>query len=75
MFKRNRNVKESTIETMKAEAIAAGDYGTVRKLMEIEAEMERKVLSARLKGIFSGYGTAMAGITIGRVVSRTVRYR
>lgn len=66
MFKKNN--KETKIDEMKAEAMEANDYDTVSKLLDIESEMDDKLLKERIKGIVSGYGTAMAGVAIGAVV-------
>lgn len=63
-----KNIKETKIDEMKAEAMEAGDYETVNKLIDIETENEDKLLKERIKGIVSGYGTAMAGVAIGVVV-------
>jgi hypothetical protein len=68
MFNKNKEVKESTLDTMRAEAMDAEDYSTVRKLNDVESEVEDKLLKERLKGIFGGYSSAMAGLAIGAAV-------
>jgi hypothetical protein len=70
---KNKGVKESVLDTMRAEAMDAADYSTVRMLNEIETEMENKLLKERLKGIFGGYGSAMAGFAIGAVVINQIK--
>lgn len=75
MFRKNRDIKESTIDTMRAEAMEAEDYSTVRMLNDIESEMENKLLRERLKGMFGGYGSAMAGFTIGAVIVTRLKSR
>jgi hypothetical protein len=73
MVKKTKNVISYKMDMMKTEAMEAGDYSTVRKLMEIESELEHKLLLERLKGIFSGYGAAITGITIGKILVKIIK--
>lgn len=73
MFRKKKENEESTIDVMKAEAMDAEDYGTVKMLNDVETEMQEKLLKERLKGIFGGYGSAVAGFAIGAVVKQVVK--
>lgn len=75
MFRKNKDIKETTIDTMRQEAMDAEDYSTVRMLNDIESEMEKELLKERLKGMFGGYGSAMAGFTIGAVIVGRLKSR
>jgi hypothetical protein len=73
MFKKTKGIKESTLDMMRAEAMEAEDYTTVRMLNDIESEIQDRLLIERLKGIFGGYGSAMAGVAIGVVIINRVK--
>jgi cysteine synthase len=73
MFNRTKGIKESTLDSMRVEAMNAEDYDTVIKLNDIESEIQTKMLKERLKGIFGGYSSAMAGFAIGAVLVNTVK--
>lgn len=73
MIKKSKMVKESTLDKMRREAMKAQDYDTVIGLNDIESEIENKLLKARLKGMFGGYGSAMAGFTIGAVIVHSIK--
>lgn len=73
MFGRTGSIIESTLDELKQEVMNAEDYATVRRLMEIESELDRKVSWTYIKGIIRGYGTAMVGVTIGTVIVKNVK--
>lgn len=69
MLKREKVEKTETLDEMREKAMDAEDYETVKKLNDIESEMNNKMLNERLKGIFGGYGSAMAGFTVGAIIA------
>lgn len=75
MFKKHKKSTESTLDTMREDAMNAEDYNTVRKLNDIESEMESKVIKSRVKGIFSGYGSALAGFAVGATIMNKLKSR
>jgi formate dehydrogenase maturation protein FdhE len=75
MFKNNKEVKDSTLDEMKAKAMEAQDYETVRKLNDIESEMQSKLFKERMKGMFDGYSSAVAGFIIGAIIVSMINSR
>ena len=75
MFRKTKDIKESTLDSMRQEAMDAKDYSTVRMLNDIETEMQVKLLKERFKGMFGGYSSAMAGFTIGAVIVSQLKSR
>jgi hypothetical protein len=73
MFLKTKNVYSSIIDRMKFEAMKSEDYSTVSKLLDAEAEMDRKLFYERLRGMVNGYGTALVGVTIGTVVLKNIK--
>lgn len=73
MFNNTKGFCSSIIDVLKFKAMESEDYDTVSKLIDMEAEMNRRLLYERLKGLLSGYGTAMAGVAIGTAVLKNVK--
>jgi hypothetical protein len=73
MFKKKQVVKESALDELRQKAMKNEDYVTVMGLNDIESEMKTQLVKVQLKGIIYGYGSAMAGVTLGAIVVNRIK--
>lgn len=65
-------VTESRLRILKDEAIEAKDFRLAIELDKIEKELDQKLVEARRNGLMIGFGTAMAVVVMGGVVTKVI---
>jgi hypothetical protein len=67
-----KEVTESRLTILKREAVKAKDFKFAEELANIELETDNELLRERNKGLVIGFGSAIACVVIGGVVTKIV---
>jgi|GraSoiStandDraft_45_1057281.scaffolds.fasta_scaffold44266_3 hypothetical protein len=65
-------VKESKITILKNDAIKTEDFRLAIELDKIEMEWDKSLVEARRKGLIIGFGTGVACVIMGGVVTKII---
>lgn len=65
-------VKESRLTILKKEAIDKQDFRLAIELDKVEDELDQKLAEARREGLMIGFGTAVAVVIMGGVVTKVI---
>ena len=67
-----KEVKESRLTILKREAIDKQDFRLAIELDKVEGELDQKLAEARREGLMIGFGTAVAVVIMGGVVTKVI---